>query len=262
MHDIKRMIQVNVSFTRLWDGRIDHFTRNGINPEIVFDARALERFSQADFSAVAEALRKNALTVTFHAPFVDLSAGSSDPAVRDVTRRRFEELLALVPLFRPVTVVAHAGYDWKRYEYFRDEWLANSLEFWSWLSDALNREGSRLMLENVYEQGPAEIRVLFEQLSSRRVGLCLDCGHLTVFGGAPLQEWLESLGGFIGQLHLHDNLGEKDDHLPMGRGRIDFSRLFAYLKAERTQPPVMTLEAHQTDDVWESLECLERLWPW
>ena len=135
MHDIKRVIQVNVSFTRLWDGRIDHFTRNGLNPEIVFDARALERFSRDDFSAVAEALRKNALTVTFHAPFVDLSAGSSDPAVRDVTRRRFEELLALVPLFRPVTVVAHAGYDWKRYEYFRDEWLANSLEFWSWLSD-------------------------------------------------------------------------------------------------------------------------------
>jgi sugar phosphate isomerase/epimerase len=140
--------------------------------------------------------------------------------------------------------------------------LANSLEFWSWLSDALNREGSRLMLENVYERGPAEIRVLFEQLSSRRVGLCLDCGHLTVFGGAPLQEWLESLGGFIGQLHLHDNLGEKDDHLALGRGRIDFSRLFAYLKAERTQPPVVTLEAHQPDDVWESLECLERLWPW
>lgn len=262
MHDIKRVIQVNVSFTRLWDGRIDHFTRNGLNPEIVFDARALERFSRADFSAVAEALRKNALTVTFHAPFVDLSAGSSDPAVRDVTRRRFEELLALVPLFRPVTVVAHAGYDWKRHEYFRDEWLANSLAFWSWLSDALNREGSRLMLENVYEQGPAEIRVLFEQLSSRRVGLCLDCGHLTVFGAAPLGEWLESLGGFIGQLHLHDNLGEKDDHLALGRGRIDFSRLFAYLKAERTQPPVVTLEAHQPDDVWESLECLERLWPW
>ena len=65
MHDIKRVIQVNVSFTRLWDGRVDHFTRNGLNPEIVFDARALERFSRADFSAVAEALRKNALTVTF-----------------------------------------------------------------------------------------------------------------------------------------------------------------------------------------------------
>ena len=112
-------------------------------------------------------------------------------------------------------------------------------------------------------EGPEEIRVLFEQLSSRRVGLCLDCGHLTVFGGAPLAEWLASLGGFIGQLHLHDNLGKKDDHLPMGRGRIDFSRLFAYLKAERTQPPVMSLEVHSPDDdMRESLECLERLWPW
>lgn len=262
MHDIKRVIQVNVSFTRLWDGHIDHFTRNGLNPEIVFDARALERFSRADFSTVAEALRKNALTVTFHAPFVDLSAGSSDPAVRDVTRRRFEELLALVPLFRPVTVVAHAGYDWKRHEYFRDEWLANSLAFWSWLSDGLNREGSRLMLENVYEQGPAEIRVLFEQLSSRRVGLCLDCGHLTVFGGAPLGEWLESLGGFIGQLHLHDNLGQKDDHLALGAGRIDFKALFAFLTSNHPSPPVVTLETHHDQDLEPSLEYLKRIWPW
>jgi hypothetical protein len=107
MHDIKRMIQVNVSFTRLWDGRMDHFTRNSLNPEIVFDARALERFSLADFSAVAEALRKNALTVTFHAPFVDLSAGSSDPAVRDVTRRRW----GCWRWSRCSAVNRHAGYD-------------------------------------------------------------------------------------------------------------------------------------------------------
>lgn len=63
MHDIKRQSQVNVSFTRLWDGRIDHFTRNGLNPEMGFDARALERFSQADLSAVMVGQQSRVLVV-------------------------------------------------------------------------------------------------------------------------------------------------------------------------------------------------------
>ena len=83
-----------------------------------------------------------------------------------------------------------------------------------------------------------------------------------VQGRAPLEEWLDVLGPFIGQLHLHDNGGKKDDHLALGRGRIDFRPLFAFLKAERPRPPVVTMEVHRYDDIWASLEFLERLWPW
>jgi sugar phosphate isomerase/epimerase len=262
MSDLRRRVQVHTTFTALWNGEIEHFTRHALNPEIGIDAAALERFSEKDFACVADRLRGQHLTVTFHAPFVDLSAGSTDPAIRSVTRQRFDQILRLVPLFKPRTVVAHAGYDWQRYEYFRKTWMDHSAEFWAWVAGRLNREGSRLMLENVYEHRPAEIIELFERLRPQDVGLCLDCGHLTAFGRASLAEWLDVLGPFIGQLHLHDNLGEKDDHLPIGHGQIDFRRLFAYLKAERTSPPVMTLEVHRPDDVWASLAGLERLWPW
>jgi sugar phosphate isomerase/epimerase len=262
MSELRRCVQVSTAFTALWNGEIEHFTRHALNPEIAIDAAALERFSEKDFTRIAETLRRHDLTVTLHAPFVDLSAGSTDPAIRAVTRKRFEQILELVPLFTPRTVVAHAGYDWQRYEYFRKTWMKYSLEFWAWVAERLNHKGSRLMLENVYEHRPGEIFELFERLRLQGVGLCLDCGHLTVFGRASMEEWLNILGPFISQLHLHDNLGEKDDHLPIGHGQIDFIRLFAYLKAERTSPPVMTLEVHRPDDVWPSLAGLERLWPW
>jgi len=262
MSELRRDVQVHTTFTALWNGEIEHFARQALNPEIAVDAAALERFSGGDFARVAETLQRHDLNVTFHAPFVDLSAGSTDPAIRAVTRRRFEEILGLVPLFKPRTVVAHAGYDWQRYEYFRKTWMEHSVEFWGWAGERLNREGSQLMLENVYEHGPGEMLEMFERLRPHGVGLCLDCGHLTAFGRASLDEWLDVLGPFIGQLHLHDNLGQKDDHLPMGHGQIDFRRLFAYLKAERSRPPVMTIEVHRPDDVWASLACLERLWPW
>jgi sugar phosphate isomerase/epimerase len=262
MTDLRQRVQVCVSFTHLIEELLDHFTRQRLNPEIGIDAAAIERFSWQDFARVADALHRHGLTVTLHAPFVDLSAGSTDPAIRAVTRRRFEELLKLVPLFRPRTVVAHAGYDWQRYAYFRETWLENTVEFWSWMAESLNPLGSRLMLENVYEHHPGELREVFERLRPHDVGLCLDCGHLTAFGRAPLEHWLAELGAWIGQLHLHDNRGQKDDHLPLGQGRIDFARLFAFLKAERRRPPVVTLEIRRPHEVWSSLEYLERLWPW
>jgi sugar phosphate isomerase/epimerase len=262
MSDLKRHVQVCVPFTMLRDRLLDHFTCHELNPEIGIDAEAFERYARQDFADMADTLRRQGLSVTLHAPFVDLSAGSTDAAIRAVTRRRFEQLLELVPLFRPRTVVAHAGYDWQRYEYFRKVWLDHSTRFWSEVAERLNRQGCRLMLENVYEHGPGEILELFERLRGLDVGLCLDCGHLTAFGRAPLEQWLQVLGAFIGQLHLHDNAGHKDDHLAMGQGRIDFRPLFAYLKAERRRPPVVTMEVHRPDDIWASLEYLEPLWPW
>jgi len=262
MSDLRRLVQVCVPFTMLREDLLDHFIRHQFNPEIGIDAEAIERYARRDFEAVADTLHRQGLAVTLHAPFVDLSAGSTDPAIRAATRRRFDDLMELVPLFRPRTVVAHAGYDWQRYEYFRKIWLDHSVRFWGDVAERLNRAGSRLMLENVYEHRPDEILELFERLRAPGVGLCLDCGHLTAFGRAPLEEWLKVLGDFIGQLHLHDNGGKKDDHLAMGRGLIDFRPLFAYLQARRSRPPVVTLEVHRLDDIWESLEYLERLWPW
>jgi sugar phosphate isomerase/epimerase len=262
MSDLRRLVQVCVPFTMLREVLLDHFLRHHFNPEIGIDAEAIERYAPRDFEEVADTLHRHNLAVTLHAPFVDLSAGSTDPAIRAATRRRFDDLMELVPLFRPRTVVAHAGYDWQRYEYFRKIWLDHSVRFWGDVAERLNRAGSRLMLENVYEHRPDEILELFERLRAHGVGLCLDCGHLTAFGRAPLEEWLNVLGDFIGQLHLHDNGGKKDDHLAMGRGLIDFRPLFAYFQARRSRPPVVTLEVHRLDDIWEGLEYLERLWPW
>jgi sugar phosphate isomerase/epimerase len=262
MNDFRSRVQVHTTFTALWDGALEHFIRNGLNPEIGIDAHALERFSEKDFKSVADALRRRKLSVTFHAPFVDLSSGSTDPAIRAVTRQRFEELLRLVPLFGPRTVVAHAGYDWRRYEYFRDVWMENSAAFWDWAAERLNRLGSRLMLENVYERRPGEITELIRRLRPQQVGLCLDGGHLTAFGRAPLAEWLSVSGAFIGQLHLHDNLGSRDEHLALGAGRIDFKKLFAFLGASRPAPPVITLEMHRGEDIEPSLAYLQKIWPW
>ena len=261
-HNIKRKVQVNVPFRMLYDTYLDRFLKHALNPEIGIDAAALERFAFADFKRIGKILHDHALSVTLHGPFIDLSAGSTDPAVMALTRNRFKQLLKLVPVFKPKTVVCHAGYDWKRYGYFKAQWIENCLETWSWLANGLGETGTRLMLENVYEEDPRDMLVLFDRLKDLNVGFCLDCGHLSAFGNSGLKVWLESLGPYIRQLHLHDNHGNNDEHLAMGLGNIDFELLFNYLKLNSISPPIITLEPHQEEDLWPSLEYLAGIWPW
>ncbi|NNL75070.1 MAG: sugar phosphate isomerase/epimerase [Desulfobacterales bacterium] len=262
LQDLLSKVQINIPFTMLHDTYLDRFLKKGLNPEIGIDALALERFTLADFKRIAKMLHDHSLSITLHGPFIDLSTGSTDPAVIALTRSRFEQLLKLVPVFRPKTVVCHAGYDWRRYGYFKEEWIENSLKTWSWLANRLNEQGTKLMLENVYEDSPEDIRIIFERLRQQHVGFCLDSGHLSAFGEAPLKLWLNSLGPYIGQLHLHDNHGRIDEHLAMGLGTIDFDLLFNYLKTNGKSPPIITLEPHREPDLWPSLEYLARVWPW
>ena len=259
---IRKQVQVNIPFSMLWDRYIDRFLQAGINPEVGIDAVSMDRFSREDFAAMAHRLQQSGLTVTIHGPFFDMCPGSLDPRVRDVTRQRFEQLLDLVPLFEPKTVVMHAGYDWKRYGYVRDSWLENSLQTWRWMAERLNAVGSRLMLENVYESEPEELHPLFEELIGHRVGFCLDTGHLTAFGKASVAEWIEVMADHLGQLHLHDNHGDHDQHLALGAGGIDFTALFEHLVAVHPTPPVITLEPHQESALAPSLAYLETIWPW
>lgn len=262
MDRIKDKLQVNIPFTMLWDTYIDRFIEQRLNPEIGLDATVLEGFSQSDFSSVAERLHACSLTITLHAPFVDLSPGSPDPGIRAMTQHRFEQMLRLVPIFKPKTVVCHLGYDWKRYAYFRDSWIESSLEIWSWLGAQVKEAGSQLMLENVYEHGPEDMIIFFEHLQNQNVGFCLDTGHQAVFSRASLAHWMDVLGLYLKQLHLHDNRGSQDEHMAVGQGQIDFKTVFNSLKAVRQDPPVITLEPHKEGDLWPSFHYLEKIWPW
>lgn len=262
MTRLAKKIQVNIPFTMLHESYLDRFIKYELNPEIGIDAVALDRYSLSDFKEVADQLREHGRNVTLHAPFVDMSPGSPDPKVWALTRNRFGQVLQLVPLFKPETIVCHAGYDQKRYGFLKEIWAEKSLEMWGWLAESLRVEGVALMLENVYEHGPDQIRFLFENLQAQGVGFCLDTGHQAAFGRTPLETWVDVLGKYIGQLHLHDNNGKRDEHQALGRGIIDFEALFKRLVAIRKSPPVITLEPHSEANLWPSVEYLEKIWPW
>jgi sugar phosphate isomerase/epimerase len=251
-------VHVNMPFVMLvekpWQDMVLGF---GLNPEIGLDAAALDGHAQTDFAGMAEKLQARHLEVTIHGPFLDLSPGSPDAAIRETTWKRFHQMVDAMAVFRPKTVVCHAAYDAARYDFCREEWLENSIKTWQWVADAVAGCGARLMLENVYERTPGELLMVLEHFAPEMVGCCLDVGHQSVFSDTPLSVWIERLAPYIRQLHLHDNCGDYDAHLGMGRGSIDYTPVFEFFKS-RTHAPVITLEPHHREDFRSSIAYLEK----
>ena len=259
---ITSKLQVSIPFTMLHDIYLGAFLERRLNPEIGIDARALENYSIGDLAEIAKAMRRNGLSVTLHGPFMDLAPGSPDPAVRSLTRSRLDPMVRLASLFEARVVVCHAGYDRRRYGFIQDAWIEKSLEVWSWLGERIHGAGSRLMLENVFEDRPQDFLPLFQGLQPLDVGFCLDTGHAAAFSRTGLDEWVAVLHPYLGQLHLHDNHGDTDDHLALGNGLIDFERFLRRVKAKKTLPPLVTIEPHREGDLMPSLVHLEKVWPW
>jgi sugar phosphate isomerase/epimerase len=258
----EKKIHVNIPFEMLIETYLNAFLENNLNPEIGFDGNALDKYSIDDYKMIAHKLQEKGLSITLHAPFWDLSPGSPDHKIWRVTKHRFNQMTGLLKIFKPKSLVCHLGYDRRRHSSFKDKWIKNSIKIWAWLEEKTMKEGVVLSLENVYEEGPDECLEIVEKLKYPDSGLCLDVGHLTAFGNGNLQLWLEGIGGYVSQLHLHDNNALWDDHMTIGQGKIDFKILFDYMKNLKENPPIVTIEPHMEEDVIPSLKYIEKIWPW
>ena len=245
-------LQVNVPFLELKNDYLPLFMEYGMNPEIGIDAAALDSVSDKEFRNIAEILKINHRKITLHGPFMDLVPGGLDNMLLKATRKRLERFFEILPIFEPVNVVCHTGYDPCYYRKHWKEWLANSVATWKSHVNHAERFGFKLLLENVYETSPEVHLALFDAIQSDHFGFCLDVGHHHVFGKSPLKEWVETLGDKIMELHLHDNNGEEDTHLAVGKGNADFAGLFQFIN-EKGLSPTITLEPHKEETLWQSL---------
>lgn len=234
------------------------FIARGLQPELGMDAMALDAQSLSWHREVAAALAGAGLLCSVHLPFMDLHPGGLDQRILAATRERLLQALDVARIYAPQFMISHAWYFDAFYRSFFETWVQTSAETWETLLRAWPGHPP-LYLENVFETGPAPLRILLETLAGRGlagIGWCLDVGHWHSFGSGArrdnLVQWLDALAPFLGHLHLHDNSGADDEHLGLGQGRIPWPELFSSLKA-RGLSPGMTLEPHTAEDLEHTL---------
>lgn len=92
--------------------------------------------------------------------------------------------------------------------------------------------------------------------------LLLDIGHANVMTKENISlKFIKLFKKKIGHIHVSDNSGKEDDHLPLGCGKIKFDKIFSALK--RTgYDETMTLEVFPEDRnyILLSLQKAKELW--
>jgi sugar phosphate isomerase/epimerase len=61
---------------------------------------------------------------------------------------------------------------------------------------------------------------MFDLVDGTDMKICYDIGHANTTG--QIHEMIDLLGDRIGNIHIHDNKGNNDDHMTIGDGNIDF----------------------------------------
>jgi sugar phosphate isomerase/epimerase len=119
-------------------------------------------------------------------------------------------------------------------------------------------------IEIVVEHPPAtwaqlaEIRRVLD--ADGRLRFHLDVGHANV-ARVALEDLLGVLGSRLRHVHMSDNRGQHDDHMPLGAGRINWTRAVRLLK-QHGYDGTVTLEvfADDRDLLLHSKDKLRRLW--
>ena len=244
-------IHVQMPYSLLKD-YLEMLRKRRYDLEIYFPGAVLDQIEKQDLEKLLERLDWNP-RLTLHAPFMDMNPGAMDPMVRSVTQVRFRQFLAVAAILKPRAAVFHGAYDRWRYSGRKDIWLENSIETWQKVMDAATKIGLRVAVENVFDEEPEALQMLIEKIDSPDFGFCFDTGHFNLFSTVTMEQWFESLGRRLVEVHLHDNDGNADSHWALGRGNIDFEKFFGLLNVNASAP-VLTLEVHEKDGLETSLE--------
>lgn len=224
-----------------------------INLEVYISSSILDNVELKEIISLRERL-DYAPELTIHAPFMDLSPGAVDSLVRKVTLERFSAIVEIAGGVGAKAVVFHSGYEKWKYGLKIEPWLEGSKQTWQ---EILERVSGRflVLIENIFEDEPSNLRLLMEEIKASNFGLCFDTGHFNLFSRVTLKEWLSQTLPYIKELHLHNNDRTADQHYPVSDGTFDMMELFEIIG---DRPLIYTIEAHNPEHFIKSLRWLER----
>lgn len=192
---------------------------------------------------------------TIHGNFIDVNPASGDEDYRMLSQYKCHESCKLAKTLGADRVVFHSSIFPYLSGGYLENWVAVCADFYSMLSEEYHMT---ICVENSMDLDPEPLYRLMKKMNGgiEWVCVCLDMGHAN-YSRAGLDEWFDMLGEYIGHIHLSDNMGYFDDHLPLGQGTVDWPLVQKRWEQLNRKVPV-TLEVGGIDGVKESLAFLER----
>ena len=170
--------------------------------------------------------------ISVHAPFVGIRQTHRDHLLKEAVKKRMQMTFEMAKELKPEVLVMHSGIigDIKRWNLL-DFWLEETTIFWKEEIKKYEEEGIKIVIENLVEESPDILMKLCDAVNSHFFALCLDIGHMNVFSELSPSKWVKTMNKRLQYIHLHDNHGKNDEHLPIGKGNIDFDSFFDSIRS-------------------------------
>jgi sugar phosphate isomerase/epimerase len=210
-----------------------------------------DRLSTLRIKKVEELTDSYDLRLTIHSPILDMNIASATRRFRSESVRQVLRSIDNAARLGAELVVVHPGMR-TPLDYFdpKIHWDLNRESLKRILSYG-EAAGVKIGVENM----PGNQSFLLEKSSEFQdligeglpLQMTLDVGHANTT--SQLKDFLREMRPRIAHVHLHDNMGQKDDHLVVGKGTIDWAFLKGSLDLGRVTG---VIEANSFDDARDS----------
>lgn len=236
---------------RLHPGLLDEMVRGGAEAIEVFGGRGHFNYSDRQHvREIANWFRSTGIAFhSMHAPMHgdDEFGRSGAPPLNIAGVEKRDRIAAMDEIKRALEVAEHAPFQFlvQHVGVGGESASGQKLEAAMTSLEHLRAFAKPLGVQVVVENIPNELSTpegLVELLHAGRftdIGVCFDVGHAHMSPGIP--QAFETLKELIRTTHVHDNNGERDEHLWPGSGTIDWKQTMELLRTA-PQVPALVLE--------------------
>jgi sugar phosphate isomerase/epimerase len=233
--------------------------------ELTIDApEAAPRKLKEQKKVILEELKRSGMSIMGHLPTF-ISTADLYESIRTASLKEILDALEAGKELGIKKFVFHPGRIGGMGRYVKGVAKACYLDVLSRVMEKARKLNLTICIENMFPDINAYIEAKeFKEIfkSYPDIKLTLDVAHANL--GAKknrTHEFVKAFGNRIGHLHVSDNFGREDNHLPLGTGAINFSRIVKELK-RTAYDDTLTLEVFSRDKDYLklSLEKIKKLW--
>jgi sugar phosphate isomerase/epimerase len=219
---------------------------------------------RAQRRAVLAALQHHHLELVCHMPTFVYTADLTD-SIRHASLEEVLSSLETAADLGAAKAVLHPGYISGLAVAVMQQAVALAMESLGAVAQRAQALGMTLCIENLFPKfrpfaDPADFQRLFDLFPQLKFVLDIGHAHMEDKSGRRIIDFIARHGHRLAHVHVSDNKGRTDDHLPVGQGNIDFA---AFTQALRRSgyDDTLTLEIFVEDRtaLLESRRRLERL---
>ncbi|MFX0162372.1 MAG: sugar phosphate isomerase/epimerase family protein [Candidatus Hodarchaeota archaeon] len=234
---------------------------SGVEIKCEFGVIDPEKIESKEIKNLKEILNSLELQPSIHATFIDINIASFHSSIRKASIKRIQSCLNLASKLDAKWVTVHCGHFLPTPLATLESALKMSLNSLKEIASKAEELDLKIGLEN--KECTRNYRNIFinaeeglwllENIEKDCVGFIFDFGHANICKN-NLADFYRKLKEKLIAVHVHDNNGNFDQHLPVGQGTINFEQI---LKIKT--PENIVIECDEEKQIITSKNAIEKI---